>query len=348
MSVLLSINGSLGTTTANHSGGGYVPVTIGEPVAVKLLTFFPGMIKNDWGGKAELMISSQVRLGPSNTLPPRLVNMMLRNYDFKKASPIQDYGGDVYGDPMLYYTKSYAGQRLGVTLRGVEMDKVDDKVWNGVTGTISTLGKIALFAPAAPYLAGAAVIGKIFKSVLNAAARNDRLLVARKDFHFNAAKNQRILQSARYVFWDEKKSFHHASMKARYKLTGTGDYVPNVLVSQTTGEPFTYCPYFVVQIDAIKRKEYEDFEIGAGSAKLLETWGNKELGVSIFTAVNELASHVNDAKQLSSIRGFIKDLKNADSDDEKKEFKAKIEAHSNLFTEENADLLKGLLGDYLK
>ena len=298
------------------------------------------------GGKAELMISSQVRLGPSNTPPPRLVNMMLRNYDFKKASPIQNYGGDVYGDPMLYYTKSYAGQHLGVTLRGVEMDKVDNKVWNGVAGTISKLGNIALFTPAAPYLAGVALTGKIFGSVLDAVARNDRLLVARKDFYFNAA-HQHILQSARYVFWNKVNGFDHKNMKAGYKLTGRGDNVPNVLVSRTSGVPFTACPYFVVQIDARKKKEYEDFEIGAGSAELLKTWGNKEFGASIFKAVNELASHVNDAKQLSSIRGLINDLKDANSDDEKKKIKAKIKAHSNLFTDDNVDLLKGLLGEYL-
>jgi hypothetical protein len=267
MPVLLSIDGSLTTTVAKHPGGSYSPVTVGEPLAVELLTFFPGRIEGDWGGKAELMISSQVRVGPSTKPVPRLVNMMLRNYDFRMASPVQDYGGDVYGDPMLYYTKSYVGQRVGLTMRGVEMDKVDNKVWNRLTGTVSKLGKIALFTPAAPYLAGAALVGKFFGAVGKAATRNDRLLVTRKDFYFNP-EHQRVLQSARYLFWSEQSGFHHGSMKAQYKLTGKGDDVPNLLVSQTTGEPFTAHPYFVVQISARKRKEYDDFEIGAGSAEL--------------------------------------------------------------------------------
>ena len=121
MILLSKKNGTFAPATSAANLG--APIEIGKPIGLSLLSFFPGTIKKDWGGKAEIMISSEIRYGPSNQSAPRRINMLLQNYDFEKASAIQNYGGDVYGDPMLYYSKAYAGQRIGLTLRGVETDR---------------------------------------------------------------------------------------------------------------------------------------------------------------------------------------------------------------------------------
>jgi hypothetical protein len=325
MALLLSIDGSLTVATNKHPGGKYKPVAINKP---------------EWGGRAELMFTSQVRVGPINKPAPRLVNMILRRYNFKAAVPVQNYGGDVYGDKMLYYTKAYAGQRVGITLRGVELDKVGPKTWEGITSTLTSIGTLARFTPAAPYLAAAGLAAKLAKTFLRAIKRNDRLTVQRTDFYFDEY-NQKLLQAGRYLFWTG--GVRTNSMQKNYRLTGKGDPEPNRLVNKTDGSLFRNTPYIVVQIDGKRRRAYEDFEIGAGSAELLEAWGDKDAGAEIFQTIRELASQVNDARQLKEIIGLKEDLKKAKTRKDKAKIKEKIKAHSELFSKESGELLKELL-----
>ncbi len=345
MAILLSIDGNLTVATNKHPGGKYNPVAINKPLSIQLLTFFPGANIKEWGGRAQLMFTSQVRVGPSNKPAPRLVNMILRRYDFKAAVPVQDYAGDVYGDPMIYYTKAYADQKVGITLRGVELDKVGPKTWKGITSTISSVGTLALFTPAAPYLAAAGLAAKLAEAFLRAINRNDRLTVQRTNFYFDEY-NRKLLQAGRYLFWTGGVKTN--SMKKNYRLTGKGDPEPNLLVNKTNGSLFRDTPYIVVQIDGKRRRAYEDFEIGAGSAELLEAWGDKDAGAVIFQTIRELASQVNDARQLKEIIGLKEDLKKAKMKKDKAKIKEKIKAHTELFSKESGELLTELLKPVLK
>ena len=343
MPVLLNVNGELVPTTVKHSIEGLPAVDIGNPLAIQLLSFFPGKIK-DWGNRAELMITSQTRLGPSNEPAPRLVNMMHKGYNFREARPVTSYGGDVYGDSMFFYTKAYVGQKVGITIRGVELDKVEDRIWGEFGPTISAIGRLALFSPAAPYLAAAGISGKMVKILVNAFGRNDRLTIQRVDLFFGR-KNRRILQSGRYLFWSKGPTVR--AMRESWRLTGEGDETPNVVVSRSDDRLFHDVPYLVVQIDGQKRNEYADFEIGAGSAELLKKYGNETLGASIFQTIRELAIQVSDAHQLSEVKGLIDNLKKAKTEEDKALIKEKIKAHTELFSKDNGDLLKKLLVDSL-
>lgn len=344
MALLLSVNGSFEIPTIRQPAGVYPPVVFGEPLGIQLLTFFPGINIKEWKGKAELMITSQVRVGPSNEPAPRRVNMILRRYNFKKANPIREYGGDIFGDRMLYFTKAFAGQRIGITLRGVEVDKVGEKTWNGITKTINTLGQLALFTSAAPYFAAAGLATKIVKTLLRAIHRNDCLTIQRKDFFFDEP-NQIILQSGRYLFWKGRPT--SKNMMEHFRLTGAGDPIPNVVVAKQNNVLYKRTPYFVLQIDAKERPKYESFEIGAGSAEILEKWGDKEAGATIFQTIQELGGQVNDARQLSEVMGLYKKLKKARDKDEKEKLSKIIKAHTELFSQDNGDLLKELLDPIL-
>ena len=332
------------TTPANNGP----PIEIGRPIAVSLASFFPGKIKKDWGGKAEIMISSHVRYGPSNRPAPRRVNMLLQRYDFESAEPITNYGGDVYGDRMLYYSKAYAGQRLGITLRGVETDKINPRTWKGMKNAISTIGSLALFTPAAPYLAFLGVAQNLVEILVRAINRNERLQTSRADLYFDE-DNQKILQTGRYLIWEPKQGAGSPTIKRDYRLSSAsaGADEPNILVSRD-GIPFKLTPYFVLCIDRKARSAYTDFEIGSGSAELLESFGDKPLAETVFHSVRQIAKQVNDAKQLNSIEDSIRDLRNAETDDERLEIKKRIKAHSRLFTKNNAELLNELLSGYLQ
>jgi hypothetical protein len=310
-----------------------------------MLTFFPGKDIKEWGKKAEVMITSQVRVGPSNEPAPRRVNMFLRGYEFKKAEPITEWGGDVFGDRMLHYTRAYAGQRIGVTLRGVEVDKSDPKHWKGLRNTIDTIGNLGLFTSAAPYLAAAGLATKMAETLLKAINRNDRLTVQRQDLHFDEP-NRKILQAGRYLFWSSGPK--PQTMKSQYRLTGEGDDRPNLLVDKNSGALYKESPYFVLQVDGKKQKPYEDFEIGARSAELLEKWGDKEAGATIFQTIQELARQVNDAHQLKEVKDLMRDLKKSTAEEDKAKTRKKIKAQTELFSKGNVDLLRELLSPYLE
>jgi hypothetical protein len=346
MAVLLcNKNGALVPATTEINAG--APIEIGKPMGLSMLSFFPGTIKNDWGGKAEIMITSEIRFGPMNQAAPRRINMLLQKYNFREAPVISDYGGDVYGDPMLYYSKAYAGQRIGLTLRGVETDKISPSTWKGMEKVISTVGNLALFTSAVPYIGYISIAKNIVRILSKALIRNDRLQTSRVDLYFRE-ENKKLLQTGRYLIWEQVKGAHWATLAKNYRLTGAGSPEPNQLVSIKDGTPFKAAPYFVVQLDRKTRKAYADFEIGAGSAELLENWGDKSLGSTVLDSVQQLAKQVNDANQLTHIEDLVRDLKKAGNDTERAKIKEQIKAHSELFTKNNSALLNELLSSYLK
>lgn len=349
MPVLIDNKGVLEAPNQSITNSNLAPVRIGSPLAISLLTFHPGAIKSDWGGKAEIMISSQVRSGPSQNPAPELINMMLRKYNFRTAPPIQDYGADVYGDPMLFYTKSYLGQRIGLTLHGTEMDRIGSKNWGKITSAMQQIGKLALFAPATPYLASAGLAVNVIKALSNLFNRNDKLLVKRKDFYFDEI-NKTKLQPGRYLFWKDGTNINARLMKNNFKLTTDGDpdgLEPNVVIQQSDRKPLRSVPYFVLQIDGKKRKEYDDFEIGAGSAALLEEYGTKDKGTLILQSIQTLAAQVNDAKQLSELNDMLNVYKSTNGK-EKEHIGRIINAHIKLFSVMNHKFISSLLIPYLR
>lgn len=345
MGLLISVNGSLETPTDKLVSRIYPAVDFGKPLGIQMLAFFPGNNIDRWGNKAELMVTSQVRIGPSNEPAPRLVNMLLRNYNFRRSNPVTDYGGDVYGDRMFYYTKAYAGQRIGITLRGVEIDKLGKRTWEGITRTISGLGHLALFTSAAPYFAAAGLAVKMANTLLRAIMKNDRLITQSKDFFFNEP-NHVILQSGRYLLWEGNPKA--GTVKSKFRLTGRGDPIPNLLVSKKDGALYKVTAYFVLQIDGRKREAYNDFEIGAASSEILERWGDKEAGAVIFKTIRELAGQVNDARHLSEIMALHKKLKHTRSKTKKNKLREMMNAHTKLLSDDNGYFLKDLLKPVLK
>jgi hypothetical protein len=342
MGLLISVNGKFESPSIQHENSSYKKVEIGKPMSIGLLSFFPGNIKSDWGGKAEIMLSSQIRTGPRAEMAPELINMMLKNYNFKRSPVIQDYGGEVYGDPVIYYTKSYLGQRIGLTIHGNEMDRIGSKSWDQIRGTMEAIGQLALFTPAAPYLAAAGLATNITKALVNLINRNDRLTMRRQDFYFNES-NKIKLQAGRYLLWEGSPTVK--IIKNNFHLTSDGDadYPPNILVETSSNKEYKTTPYIVLQIDGKKRSEYDNFEIGAGSAKLLEQYGNQKTGALIFQTIKDLAIQVNDATQLKKVKGLLRSYNKSESDEEKALIKEKIVAQYKLFSEQNGEFVQDLI-----
>lgn len=341
MAILLSDGGELKPTTEHQTSGGYAPVAIGEPLAIEMRTFYPGRIKRDWGNKAELMVTTQTRVGPANEAAPRVINMLVKGYDFRAAEPIRSYGGDIYGDGMLYYTKSYTGATVRLTLRAVELNKIGGQSFDALTDTLKSLGKRAHFTEFVPYLAAAGLATRVVQALLRVLLRNDRLAIASQDLYFDSADDH-VLQAGRYVMWPDGIGPSDSEMMRDFRLAGRGGTKANLLVD-ASNELFKACPYFVLRIEGQKRVGYDDFEIGAGSAALLEQWADRNLGQAVFTEVRELARLVNDAHQLGAIADLIEELRGTRKKKERTALIERVGAHRALVSRHNGDLLELLL-----
>ena len=343
MPVLFSAGQELVATTQVYEDNAYQPLEIGRPLAIQLLTFFPGRDIREWGNRAQILITSQLRVGPRTEPAPRFVNMFLKGYNFRSADPITEWGGDVCGDPMMYYTRAFAGQEVRMTLRGVEVDGVGTKTFEQITKAVSNLSTLALFSAATPYLAAAGLAARAANTLIRALKRNDRLAIQRRDFSVDQPNRHR-LQAGRYLFWTGGPTAQR--MVQIYRLAGDGDENLNWLIRKADAEArYEDTPYFVVQVDGKDYPEYENFEIGRGSAALLEECGEvrQGKGAQLFQTVGEIAAQVNDATYLHKITSNLRAIKHAKSAEEKEERRKEIEAYSTLFSDKNADFLRELL-----
>ncbi len=341
MAILLSDGGTLKPTTEKQTAGGYGRIEIGKPLAVEMRTFFPGRIRREWGNKAELMVTTQTRVGPSNETAPRIINMLIKGYDFRSAEPIRSYGGHIYGDGMLYYTKSYTGATLRTTVRGVELNKIGGASFDALTDTLKSLGKLAHFTEFVPYLSAAGLATRVVQSLLRVLLRNDRLAIASQDLYFDSTDDH-ILQAGRYVLWPDGTGPSEDEMMQDFHLAGRGGTKANLLVD-SKNRVYKGSPYFVLRIEGKKKSGYEQFAIGAGSAALLEKWADRKLGQSVFGAVQDLARQVNDAKQLSAIGELMDELRSARKKSVRAKLVTRIKAHHALVSKDNNDVLARLL-----
>lgn len=335
MPVLFSPDGELTSTNNAVVAPGYEEIKIGAPLGVELRNFFPGPNIKEWNNKAELMISSQVRLGPQDVPPPKRVNIMVMGYPFKNPEPILGVAGHNYGDMMLYYTKAYTGGRLGMTLRGTELDKIGKKRFAAITNAMGQIGKLAMFSSAAPYLAAASIAVATINLLVRAFSRNDPVLTVPTDLRFKP-KNGGVLQAGRYLFWDGAPGWQ--TFANQYEIDSS-----NILVRKSDGAQYLERPYLVVEVDGQEKPSYADFEIGAQSAELLEQWGDKDAASTTLNAIVDLARQVNDARQLGDAYSEVKNLRDADTDEERALIKQKIKAHVDLMTDGNRDFIKDLL-----
>ena len=336
MPVLFSADGSLTSTTKATPARGYEALRIGGPLSVELRNFFPGSDIKEWNNKAELMVSSQVRLGPQTKPPPRRVNIMVKGYKFKTPEPILGVAGHNYGDMMLHYTKAYTGARLGLTVRGIELDKIGQARFDQITTAMQQVGGLAMFSSAAPYLVAASLAVKAINLLIRAFSRNDPVLTVPTDLRFQPPTGG-VLQAGRYLFWGGQPNWQ--TLVRRCEINGN-----NVLVKKGDGSPLETNPYLVVEVDGREKPEYDEFEIGAQSAELLDQWGDKDAASTTLNAIVDLAKQVNDAKHLGEIHGLRKDLRSAESDEAKALINEKIKAHAKLFSEENGAFVKEMLG----
>lgn len=320
-------------------------IEIGKPLGVELRTFWPGTEIKEWGDNAEILITAQIRTEPQPQAAQRRIVLLLKKYPFKKPFAIQDIGGDIFGDKMIFYSKSFEGHSFRMTLRGVEVDGLGDKFYEQATSVIGKVGQLGYFSAAAPYLAAAGMATKLINLFEDWFVKDDRLSTRRTDLDYGKVTgNAKHLQSGRYLFWDSNwpGAPKPKEMRSKYRISGGDDDSPNLVMNLANGEEYKGVPYFVIEINSQERSEYNEYVIGANSAQLLKDIGADPEDLSFLKAVEDAARAINDASHLKDLVKTHRSLQAA-SGAEKAKLEKLLAAQVKGLSDDNSDFIKGLL-----
>jgi hypothetical protein len=297
---ILSVNGKLRSlydraTVTEERAHGYNEADIGQPLIVRYLYFLLRFDKPE--KKNKVMISTFLKATETKEAAAEAINYYdpKARVDEKKELRITDFGGEHYGHPLCYYTKSYLGESLYFTTKIMELDRVDRKVVAAIQRGIGTVASLPAFAEFLPYAAGASVGVSLFEKIVNLFNRDDAIVGGHDlDLHFNAV-NVRQLQSGRIVCVHDKEQDELLSGD-KYALRQD-----NRLIEVNSGKEYTETPYFVIQIDSKLNKKLESFDYYLGAADLLKQTNRGGDPTELISTVVEIFKGYNDIEAVQEI-----------------------------------------------
>lgn len=323
---VLSVNGKLcslydAPAAKRKRIRGYRPVAIGEPLVIRYLYFF--VCHNTYERKNKLMISTFLKTKETKEAAAEAINYFNRGavFDNNHEFRLDAFGGEHYGHPLIYYTKSYLGESLYLTTKIMELDKIDDKVVRALQKGIGMAAAIPVFAEFLPYAAGAHVGVSLFQKINNLFNQDDPIVRGHNlDLYFNLENGAR-LQSGRIVCVTGDMSEGVLLHGDKYRLSDS-----NRLMEARTGKEYTDSPYFVVQVDAKTNRKFEFFDYYLGAAGLLKETNRGGNAAEIIAAVVDMFKGYRDIRAIKEIEDLSVD---AGSRHTKKMIKALYKSMSN-------------------
>jgi hypothetical protein len=337
MPAFFSDNGKLTLPVVPHSQDGkYTPIEVGKPLCVEILHIAFGNVK-DWWGKADILVSSWAKTGVTAKPGARLVNLIRGN--IPQFQHISDLGAAEYGHQLVYYTPAYDGTTVRFSLEFLEIDKLNGNEIATLGNALKGLSALPIFAPQLSFLVLAPEILEIGKKLYNIFNRNDVVLLEHLDLSFNEPDSN-VLTSGRYVLVNGSQNALTFAEKFRLEPdnmlhTQAGDLAEEVGLKDA---------YIVIRINSVEKDEYKDFEVDSAAQEILDAVANQGVTTSI---AELLTDSVKAAKQFGSVEKVLGLKKRLDAEldkDKKDEWKKAIESELRLLTEDQAALLKEVLG----
>jgi hypothetical protein len=293
MANLLSVNGKLKSLyyqagVEEERSSGYKVIDIGQPLVVRYLFFFLNFKTK--GKREQIMISTFIKTAEEKQGAAEAINYYNPKTVFKEDMfRLTDFGGEVYGHELCYYTKSYLGESLRLTTKIMELDKIkDEAVVNAIQEGISRVSALPAFAEFLPYAAMAKTGVSAFAKIVDIFNRDDVIVDGHDlDLHFNR-NNARRLQSGRIVCIPGKEE---KSIMENYMLRSD-----NRLVEiDNSDKEYVESSYFVLQLNNEMNRLYENFDHFQSAADLLQKTNRggdpKEFAdriVSVFQGYNDI------------------------------------------------------------
>lgn len=305
---VLSVNGKLRSlydvaAAKEKRKTGYKPVTIGNPLIIRYLYFF--LCHKTVERKNRLMISTFLKTKESKEAAAEAINFFNNEavFDKKDEFRLDAFGGEHYGHPLCYYTKSYLGESLYMTTKIMELDKIDDKVVTAIQKGIGAVAAIPVFAEFLPYAAGASIGVSLFRKINNLFNQDDPIVRGHNlDLHFNLENGAR-LQSGRIVCVTGDVKEKALLIGDKYRLSDN-----NRLVEIKTNKEYTDSPYFVFQVDAKANRKLASFDYYLGAAGLLKETNRGGNAAEIVSTVVDMFKGYNDIRAIKEIEDLSIDV----------------------------------------
>lgn len=296
---VLSVNGKLRSlydraTVTEPRASGYTDLDIGRPLIVQYLYFF--LRHKSPEKKNELMISSFMKTTETKQAAAEAINYFdnTARFDKNKELRISDFGAERYGHRLCYYTKSYLGEALYMTIKIMEIDKINKKLIEAIKKGIGTVGSLPVFAEFLPYAAGASVGVSLFGKIIDLFNKDYAIVQGHDlDLHFGL-ENVRRLQSGRIVCVPEQEEEY--LLGGKYELTQD-----NKLIEVNSKTEYTDTSYFVIQVDAKPNKKLESFDYFLGAADLLKLTNRGGDSTELVHTVVDIFKGYNDSQAVCEI-----------------------------------------------
>ena len=293
---LFSVNGELRDmyeeTAEEKRAHGYAPVAIGQPLLIRYLHFH---LRHPGGeGQHELMISTFLKADENKSASAEAINYFNDEAHFEGgALAIRDFGGEKYGHPLVYYSKSYRGESLYLTTRIMELDGVDGAPRAALRGSLSTLGGLPMFSQYLPLLAVGTAAAGVFTRLVRLFNRDDEIIAGHDvDLHFGRMHARR-LQSGR-ILCVPRSPAPKAELIGSYRLRQD-----NVLVARDDeAAEYDGASYFVLQVDARRNRALENFNHFVGAADLL---AKTNRGGAVTDVLNEVVDVARKAADIDAL-----------------------------------------------
>lgn len=338
MGVAISVNGRLRSvydqfSSSEERSDGYTQVQIGKPLLIRYLNFFLKFATDE--KKNELMISTFVKTKETKEASAEAINYFNPKADFENNElTISTFGAELYGHPLIYYTKSYLGESIYLTSKVMELDKISDKTRNTIKNGLTTLSSLPSFAEFLPYIAGINVGVSLFSNIINFFNKDDPIIEGfNLDLIFNL-NNVCRLQSGRFVC---VQSLTNSELTTNDKFSLRKD---NKLIHNDTGQEYKDSSYFVVQVDSKNNRRYENFDYFLGAADMLKQTNRGSNQVENINSIVELLKSYNDIKAIHEIEKLSIDSTN---EEVKKFIKAYYNSMSNELQPIYKDKVKELI-----
>ncbi len=239
------------------------PVALGEPLTIRYLHF---RLHHPASGRQQLMISTFAKAEERKTGAAEAINYYNPEARFspKGEFRLADFGGQHYGHPLCYYTKSYLGESIRLTTKIMELDKADRRVMAALRDGVAAVAGLPVSTSYLAYAALARAGFAVAERLVNLINRDDSIVDSHSlDLHFERP-NTRRLQGGRVVC---VPTVEDADFLRGANWTLSPD---NRLIDATNGEEFRERSYFVLQVACEANPLYDKFDYFQNVAELLE------------------------------------------------------------------------------
>ena len=303
MAVFFSDKGNLSEPEKVHfADPNYEQIAVGKPLYVEIIHVGFGDTR-DMFGKAEVLVSSWARLGGVGKPGPRLINVMRTGVD--EFDHLSSFGAAEYGNPLVFYTPGYSGERLHLSIEMLEIDKLRADGVRRLGEALSGLSQLTVFASELAFMSLAPDALELGRKLYNLLNRNDQVLLERLDLAFNEP-DLKVLTSGRFVLVHKEQST--SAILKNFKLSAGSELVTKD--GRPAEEAGMKSPYIVIRIDAKERPEYRDFEIDSAAQDELRRFLNESVTEEL---ADFLRSGVRSTANLGAVLRLLRLKKDLDA-----------------------------------